>query len=130
MALEGYLIDTNIFLEILLGQSKKEKCKAFLEKNQGKLFITDFSLHSIGVILIRSRKAAVFEHMGKRFESAVDLIALDDSRSYSEVVRNSREYRLDFDDAYQVAAAETYGLTLVTLDKHFKKLNADLILIL
>ena len=26
-----YLVDTNIFLEVILGQEKKESCKNFLE---------------------------------------------------------------------------------------------------
>jgi len=47
----SYLLDTNIFLEILLGQDKKEVCKKFLETHIGEIFISDFSLHSIGVIL-------------------------------------------------------------------------------
>jgi predicted nucleic acid-binding protein len=48
-----FLVDTNIFLEILLTQDKKAICKKFLDKNIGNLHITDFSLHSIGVILFR-----------------------------------------------------------------------------
>ena len=46
-----YLIDTNIFLEVLLTQEKKETCKKFLDENIKNLYISDFSLHSIGVIL-------------------------------------------------------------------------------
>jgi len=48
-----FLIDTNIFLEILLEQEKKEDCKKFLNDHIGNLHITDFSLHSIGVILFK-----------------------------------------------------------------------------
>ena len=48
-----YLVDTNIFLEILLKQNKSESCKAFLDKNIGAISISDFTLHSIGVILFR-----------------------------------------------------------------------------
>ena len=29
-----YLVDTNIFLEILLKQEKSKECKKFLEKNE------------------------------------------------------------------------------------------------
>jgi predicted nucleic acid-binding protein len=43
-----FLFDTNIFLEILLGQEKKETCKELLNNNIGNIFISDFSLHSIG----------------------------------------------------------------------------------
>lgn len=55
-----FLADTNIFLEILLGQEKKENCKRFLSDNIGNLAITDFSLHSIGIILFKYGKLDVF----------------------------------------------------------------------
>jgi len=48
-----YLVDTNIFLEVILGQEKKEACKNFLNTHIGYLYISDFSLHSIGVILLK-----------------------------------------------------------------------------
>jgi predicted nucleic acid-binding protein len=32
-----FLVDTNVFLEILLDQEKKESCKRFLEDNAGLL---------------------------------------------------------------------------------------------
>ena len=51
-----YLFDTNIFLEILLNQDKKEKAKDILKANLNQLFISDFSIHSIGVILIKQKK--------------------------------------------------------------------------
>jgi len=51
-----FLVDTNVFLEILLSQEKEETCKSFLDDNIGKLHVTDFSLHSIGVIPFRYDK--------------------------------------------------------------------------
>ncbi len=48
--MKDLLIDTNIFLEILLDQEKKNICKEFLNYNIDHLFLSDFSLHSIGVI--------------------------------------------------------------------------------
>ena len=48
-----YLIDTNIFLEILLKQDKSDLCKAILNKNIAELNISDFTLHSIGIILFK-----------------------------------------------------------------------------
>ena len=55
-----YLVDTNIFLEILLQQNKSKNCKLFLDKNSGVLNISDFFLHSIGVILFRNKKEKIF----------------------------------------------------------------------
>jgi uncharacterized protein len=56
-----YLFDTNIFLEILLDQNKKDKSKKIISENIDKLFISDFSLHSIGVILIKQKKFQIYK---------------------------------------------------------------------
>ena len=55
-----YLIDTNIFLEILLKQKKRNTCKKFLNLHREHICISDFSLHSIGVILFRQKKENIF----------------------------------------------------------------------
>ena len=54
-----YLIDTNIFLEILLEQEKSEVCEQLLlkiKKSNELFYISSFTLHSIEVILIRENK--------------------------------------------------------------------------
>ena len=51
-----FLVDTNIFWEIFLDQDKRSDCVRFLETNLGNFSITDFTLHSIGVILFRYGK--------------------------------------------------------------------------
>jgi predicted nucleic acid-binding protein len=44
-----YLVDTNIFLETLLEQEKAEEVRSFFQSiDLEDVFITDFSLHSIG----------------------------------------------------------------------------------
>ena len=55
-----YLLDTNIFLEILLQREKSEAAKHLFIANASKdLFMTDFSLHSLGVFLFqRNRQEA------------------------------------------------------------------------
>ena len=55
-----YLFDTNIFLEVLLLQERADDCKKVLADNAGGIVISDFSLHSIGVILFRKKKEASF----------------------------------------------------------------------
>jgi len=61
-----FLVDTNVFLEILLKQHKREDCKKFLNNNIENLKITDFSLHSIGVILFRYGKEVIFQKFMKK----------------------------------------------------------------
>ena len=55
-----YLLDTNIFLEILLRREKSEAAKhLFIANASTDLFMTDFSLHSLGVFLFqRNRQEA------------------------------------------------------------------------
>jgi len=55
-----YLIDTNVFLEILLGQEKSEVAKRFLSSHVEDLAMSDFTLHSIGVILFRLKRPGLF----------------------------------------------------------------------
>lgn len=55
-----YLADTNVFLEILLAQDNSDKCRTFLEGNWAETFVSDFSLHSIGVILFKAGRGDLF----------------------------------------------------------------------
>jgi predicted nucleic acid-binding protein len=56
-----YLVDTNIWLERLLDQEKSIVVSQFLEKIPlNDLFVSDFTIHSIGVILSRFKKFDVF----------------------------------------------------------------------
>jgi len=94
-----FLLDANIFLEILLKQDKKEDCKEFLDNNIGNLNITDFSLHSIGVILFRYGKEEIFQKFIEDVIPNTKLLALPVER-YREVISVRKSLDLDFDDAY------------------------------
>jgi len=55
------LLDTNVFLEIILEQKNASEAKQILLRaDMHECFITDYSLHSIGTILFRRNK-----HRGK-----------------------------------------------------------------
>lgn len=48
------LVDTNVWLERLLDQEKSKVAAHFLDSTPTEwLFVSDFSLHSIGVILCK-----------------------------------------------------------------------------
>ena len=115
-----YLIDTNVFLEILLGQEKKETAKQFLNSHQGELFITDFTLHSIGVVLFRLKLPEIFLEFVQDVLPNVEVVTLPESE-YEKVAEFDLKYGLDFDDAYQCAVAVSKGLTIVTMDDDFRK---------
>ena len=117
-----YLVDTNIFLEILLGQDKKEVCKSFLDENIGDLNTTDFSLHSIGVILFRYSKEDIFHKFVEDVMFDTKLLSLP-MELYRDVVTVRKNLNLDFDDTYQYSVAKYYGLKVVTMDKDFEKIK-------
>jgi len=70
------LIDTNIILEILLQQEKSSFCKEFIINNIDKIKISDFTLHSIGVILFRQNKEELFSKFISDIITKVQLISL------------------------------------------------------
>lgn len=117
-----FLVDTNVFLEILLSQDKKEHCKMFLNNNIGILNITDFSFHSIGVILFRYAKEDIFQKFIEDVMPNIQLVSLP-IKLYIEVINAKRNLNLDFDDAYQYSTAKYYELTVATMDKDFKKIK-------
>lgn len=117
-----YLVDTNIFLEILLQQKRSQDCKDFLHNNTGELNLTDFSIHSIGVILFRENEDNLFSKFLTDTLPKVHLISLPKSQ-YKEVIQNRKKLKLDFDDAYQYSVCKHYGFKLTTMDQDFKNVK-------
>jgi predicted nucleic acid-binding protein len=120
-----YLVDTNVWLERLLDQSRSEEVRRFLEQTAtDSLFITDFALHSIGVVLHRLGRFETFPRFVEDvfIEGAVGLMRLgpEDMR---RLVAVSESLELDFDDAYQYVAAEKHGLAIVSFDSDFDGTN-------
>jgi predicted nucleic acid-binding protein len=120
-----YLVDTNIFLEILLAQEKQKICKKFLNDNIGKIYISDFSLHSIGVILFKNNKEKLFQKFVRDIICNAKIIALED-RFYTKLADIKTTLALDFDDAYQYEIAKEYNLKIVTMDLHFDKVKKEI----
>jgi len=113
-----YLVDTNIFLEILLNNKNRAACEDFLNKNISNLFIPDFSLHSIGIVLFRDNKPGLFDRFIADIMPQIILLTIPTSH-YFLITNGRTAYGLDFDDAYQYAVAKYQGLILVTQDGDF-----------
>lgn len=118
-----YLVDSNIWLERLLDRARSEEVGRFLEwAPAGQLHVSEFTIYSIGIILVRARKHALLrEYLDDVvLGGAVQVIRLAGT-DLQTVVGTSKRHRLDFDDAYRYAAAETHGLTIVSFDTDFDK---------
>lgn len=117
------LIDTNIFLEVLLEQDKASEARELLSKTEEHdLFLSDLSLHSIGLLLFRHGRQDVFRRFlaDTVLNDLIGVIALS-PREMETVIQAARQFNLDFDDAYQYAVAECYALTIVSLDADFDR---------
>jgi len=117
-----YLVDTNIWLELLLNQEKSEVVSEFLTIiPPTQLFVSDFAIHSIGVILSRLKKLDTLSlFLNDLFiNGQIEQISLE-PHDLIDVAYNIKKFNLDFDDSYQFTVAEKFAMTLVTFDKDFK----------
>src|SRR5205085_12616896 len=118
-----YLLDTNILLELLLNQKKADDVeRLLLHIPVQNLYLTEFSLYSIGIIMLRQKKHSAFITMIEDLikQAGVNVLRLlpDDLQ---DVAVFARGFKVDFDDAYQYVAAAKYGLTLVSFDSDFDR---------
>ena len=116
-----YLVDSNVWLERLLDQEKSEIVSLFLDTiSLDDLFVSDFSIHSIGVILSRLKKLEIFEKFiaDLFINGQIEQLSLE-AVDLLDVITNIQKYKLDFDDSYQFSIAQKYDLTIVTFDKDF-----------
>ena len=119
-----YLADTSVFLEILLAQTNGEQCRAFLDSNYSETFISDFSLHSIGVILFRSDRADLFRRFCDEMLPSLEILSLPRT-AYGTLPNVQETHGLDFDDAYQYGVAKEFGLEIVTQDSDFRAVEDE-----
>lgn len=118
-----YLVDTNVWLERLLEQERFGEVRRFLDSTEtSKIFLTDFSFHSIGLILTRLKKSELLLNFVQDalLEGAVSLVHLVPQDTQA-LVHAMQQFRLDFDGAYQYVAARKHGLALVSFDADFDR---------
>jgi predicted nucleic acid-binding protein len=118
-----YLLDSNIFLELLLDQDQADEVERLLRTmRREKLHISEFSLYSVGIVLFRR---SLFETFVQFVD---DLIVTGGARLLRLSVQDmealtvvARQFSLDFDDAYQYVVAEKYSLEIISLDSDFDR---------
>lgn len=117
------LIDTNILIEIILQQERAEEAGNLLcRTDEHEFYISDFCLHSVGLLLFRQKRHKTFWQliMDLILNAGVEVV----SRSVEEmesVVSAAQRFNLDFDDAYQCVAADANDLILVSFDADFDR---------
>jgi len=118
-----YLVDSNVWLELLLEQERAEEVRQFLQAVRTDEFaLTEFTLYSIGIITSRLNKKDVFAAFLSDVleETGIKRISLS-LTDLMELLSAMQEQDLDFDDAYQYVAAKNNDLILVSFDRDFDK---------
>ncbi len=118
-----YLVDTNIWLERLLDQERSAEVGQFLaQTSTDQLLMTDFTLHSIGVILDRFGQRAVLSRFVDDvfMQGGMVLVSVRPAAMH-RLVSVMERFNLDFDDAYQYVAAEQADAVIVSFDGDFDR---------
>ena len=123
-----YLIDTNIFLEVMLSGPKREACKHFLNllktgKETG--IVTESSIYSTMVIMAgftKKKELKTFLSSLSAYKGlSIYTATLSDKVKAVDV---SLKNNLDIDDSIQYSAALTLDVQgIVSFDKHFDGLE-------
>ena len=117
-----YLLDTNIWLELLLNQEKAKEVEQFLDFiKDSEIFISSFSLYSISIYLCRINKFDTLKSfINDLSENSVEVINTNLLEIHS-IIEIEKSYDLDFDDALQYHVSTSNNLTLISYDKDFEK---------
>jgi len=119
------LLDSNIFLELELGEKHAEACRQLLEKlRDGKMegYITDFHVDSVVLVMEKYGKSwkdlLIFLVSLLKYKG-LKICRLDHGDRIA-AVQFMRDLGLNFDDALAVQALRKLSLeTIVSYDRHF-----------
>lgn len=118
------LIDTNVFLEIILSQKHMQECADLLDAIKEnliseKVYITRFSLGAIEAIARKKHIGFIRELLLLIYEGKILIPKLNIA---DDLMINSvrEDLGLDFDDTVQFVATQKAGTYIVTFDKDFK----------
>lgn len=118
-----FLLDTNIFLEIILDQEKAIEAKSLLlQTEQHDFFISDYSLHSIGLLLFRKNRYSMFQKFVQDviLNAGIKVLTVA-AEEMSFVIAAAQKFGLDFDDAYQYTIASKAQIGIVSFDSDFNR---------
>jgi predicted nucleic acid-binding protein len=119
------LLDTNVFLELLLGQTRAPDCEALLtEVSKGRVeaVVTHFTVHAVEAVLGSGEPLLTFL---RNLDNSLGLTVFEtgEADEISAAMLTKRK-SLDFDDALQYYVAKRLGVeAIVSYDRHFDKLD-------
>jgi hypothetical protein len=119
------LLDTNIFLELLLDQKRATECEELLQlisKGKTEAAVTHFAVHAVEAVIGDPKSLAIFL---SNLEHSTGLSIYDTNLSDEMAAALiAQKIGLDFDDTLQYYVAKKLGVeALVSFDQHFDKVD-------
>ena len=119
------LIDTNVFLELLLGQEKAQDCEVLLDEvSKGKIeaVTTHFTVHAVEAALGSGQPLITFlRNLENSDGLAIYYTGISEEISAAML---TERMELNFDDALQYYVAKRLGAeVIVSFDRHFDNLD-------
>ncbi|TSC77754.1 MAG: PilT domain-containing protein [Parcubacteria group bacterium Gr01-1014_33] len=117
-----FVIDANVFLELILGQERGDECRKFLNwlSDRSEGIAASFTIHAVEAI------AGKTEAGRKSLRTFFELLAQSDFEVYTtsleeeEMILDITERQgLDFDDGLHYFISKKFGAILVSFDKDF-----------
>ena len=121
-----YLLDTNIFLEILLDGARATECLRLLSLLQGERLsavVSKFAVYSICLILFRKKQPDLARDFLAYLDSLPTLQIHGTSlEEDAEAFASAEKFGLDFDDGLQFTVAKRLSVeAIVSFDRDFDK---------
>jgi len=123
-----YLIDTNIFIELLLGRKNADVCEKLLHKaslGETKCVVTSFTVHAVEGILSGNLEAieTFLRNLSASLGIDVYTTTLEEEL---EVSIFADKVGLDFDDGIQYFVAKKVGAeAIISFDRHFDSTDLE-----
>jgi predicted nucleic acid-binding protein len=106
-----------------LDQDKADEVEHFLRMQpREKLHISEFSLYSVGIALLRRKLFDTFVQFldDLILKGGIRLLRLP-VQSLADLPAVAQAFNLDFDDAYQYLVAEKHGAEIISFDADFDR---------
>jgi len=119
----NYLLDTNIILEYLLDPEKSNEVETFFRTIEDQnLFLSEFSLYSLGIICNKRKKDEAFLlFLTDAIITSIIRVLKLGLNDYADLMIVQKKFRLDFDDAYQYTLGKKFNLQIISYDSDFDR---------
>jgi len=115
------LVDTNVFLELLLEQARSAEARQVLEQIEAnEFFVSELRTSFYWDAAVPPQTAEVFRRFLADVNTSLTMVSLT-AKELDRVIDASTAFNLGFDDAYQYTVASKYNLTIVSFDADFDR---------